>query len=309
MRKSARSILAGLTVATTVFAHGIAHAGPDEREQCASSAEQAQQLRDDGKYRRAREQMLFCARESCPGAIKSDCSKWLSELDRDAPTVVFGARDGKGADVVDTRVLMDGAVIQERLDGKPVVVDAGEHVFRFEAKSSGAVKEERVLIRTAEKARSITVTFGAPADTTKKPVVTETTPSTPGSDRSENSAVPAFIVGGIGVVALASSAYFGLSGIGAVDDLKAKNCKPNCDKDEVDSAQSKLIISDIALGVGVVALGVATYMFLTRGSGGSASTDTTKARASQAPLGGPRDLKLNAFAQPGGAFAGIGGRF
>ena len=29
----------------------------DEREQCAAAADQAQQLRDEGKYRRAREQM------------------------------------------------------------------------------------------------------------------------------------------------------------------------------------------------------------------------------------------------------------
>ena len=127
-RPRRHAFVAGTAMAAAVLAQGAAQAAPDEREQCATSAEQAQQMRDEGKYRRAREQMLFCARETCPGPIKSDCSKWLSELDRDAPTVVFGARDSKGSDVLDVSVSMDGAVIQDQhRQPPPVVVDGAGH--------------------------------------------------------------------------------------------------------------------------------------------------------------------------------------
>ena len=207
------ALIAATAVITTMLAEGVAFAGPDDREQCAASAEQAQQLRDEGKYRRAREQMLVCARDACPGPIKSDCGKWLTELDRDAPTVVFGARDGKGADVLDVKVSMDGAPIQERLDGKPVLVDSGEHVFRFESKD-GAVKEERVLVRAAEKARPIIATFPGAAVPDKDPNKDVGGGPTTGAGNGggEGSLVPALVVGGIGVVALGSFAIFGIGG-------------------------------------------------------------------------------------------------
>jgi hypothetical protein len=238
---------------------GVAYAGPDDREQCAASAEQAQQLRDEGKYRRAREQMLLCARDICPGPIKSDCGKWLTELDRDAPTVVFGARDVRGSDVFDVKVSIDGSPIQERLDGKPVLVDSGEHTFKFEAKD-GTVKEEKVLLRAAEKARPIIVTLGGNGGASSGGVGAGGAAG--GDTKQEGSIVPAIVVGGIGVIALGSFAIFGIGGKNDVDDLQ--KCKPYCKEADVDSARTKLIIADISLGVGVVALGVATYMFLTR---------------------------------------------
>lgn len=289
---STRSRRAGIVITGVVLGltstEGLAFAGPDEREQCATSAEQAQQSRDEGKYRRARQQMLFCAREVCPGPIKSDCSKWLSELDRDAPTVVFGAREANGADLLDVKVSMDGTPIQERLDGKPVLVDSGEHKFTFETKT-GAVKEERVLIRAAEKARPIIATF--PSSSAEK--ATEAT--VPGSDKptSEGSMVPALVVGGIGLVALGSFGYFGLTGKSEVDDLQ--KCKPNCNQDDVDAARSKLIIADISLGIGVVALGVAAYMFLTR------SSEPAGKQASS--------VRVDVLPVRGGGVAGIGAAF
>jgi hypothetical protein len=135
-RKAIRPLLALSVLAAAALVPAAAHA--DDREQCITSAEQAQTLRDEGKYRRAREQMLVCARDVCPAAIKSDCGKWLDTLDREAPTVVFGARDA-GKDVTDVKVSMDGVVVAERLDGKAQLVDTGEHTFTFER--GGAVKE------------------------------------------------------------------------------------------------------------------------------------------------------------------------
>jgi hypothetical protein len=304
MRESTRTtwkgMVAAVAVITTMMAEGVAFAGPNEREVCATSAEQAQQLRDEGKYRRAREQMLVCARDVCPGPIKSDCGKWLTELDRDAPTVVFGARDNKGSDVVDVKVSMDGARIQERLDGKPMLVDSGEHTFKFESKD-GAVKEERVLVRAAEKARPIIATFGGAATNDKDKSAGELEGGVDTASGGGGSIVPVAIVGGLGVIALGSFAVFGIGGKNDVDGLQ--KCKPTCKEEDVDSARTKLIIADISLGIGVVALGVAAYMFLTRPRHEEAKTQAL------APQKKTSWLRLDGGPIAGGGYAGLGGSF
>jgi hypothetical protein len=239
-------LLAAVGVLSTMLLHTPAFA--DDREQCATAAEQAQTLRDEGKYRRAREQMLVCARDVCPGPIKSDCGKWLDQVERDAPTVVFGAKEG-AKDVSDVKVWMDGVVVTERLDGKPQMVDAGEHTFKFE--HGGVQKEEKVLVRAAEKSRSITMTFGQAAPP----------PPPPGGEEGGGggSLVPAFLVGGIAVIAFGSFTLFGIQGKNDVDDLQ--KCKPRCAETDVDKARTKLIIADISLGIGVVA-GIATAVII-----------------------------------------------
>ncbi len=248
-RKALRALLGVSVLAGGLLAQ--TRAAADDRELCATSAEQAQTLRDEGKYRRAREQMLVCARDVCPGPIKSDCGKWLDQLDREAPTVVFGAKEA-GKDVTDVKVSMDGVVLTERLDGKPQLVDAGEHTFELE--HGGAIKREKVLVRAGEKGRAITVAFGA------SPAPPPPAPPPTGAD--EGTIVPALVVGGIGVVALGSFAYFGISGKSDVDDLQ--QCKPRCAESDVDKARTKLIIADISLVGGVVALAVSAYMIVTR---------------------------------------------
>jgi hypothetical protein len=297
MRQSTRrGLIAAVVLTTAMVAEGAAFA--DDREVCAASAEQAQQLRDEGKYRRAREQMLVCARDVCPGPIKSDCGKWLSELDHDAPTVVFGARVGT-QDIVDVKVSIDGVIVTERLDGKPVLADSGEHTIKFERADGSAAKEEKYLIRAADKARQITVTVPGGNTGSQDGDGNAQTSSSGG----EGSIVPPIVVGGIGVLALGSFAIFGMGGKNDVDDLQ--KCKPNCDADKVDSARTKLIIADISLGVGIVALGVAAYMFITRPTVDA----NVKTGAQSKPQGKGNWLRLDGGPIAGGGYAGIGGRF
>jgi hypothetical protein len=260
----------------------------DEREVCAEAADQAQQLRDEGKYRQARDQMYTCARDVCPTPIKRDCIQWLADLEKLAPTVVFAAKQG-GRDLIDVKVFMDGVLVAERLDGKPVPVDLGEHTFKFE--HAGEVHEERAVIAAGQKLRNITADFAPEASGAG----TDGGPSMPPPEEERRgSAVPALVVGGIGLAALGTFAVFGIQGLNAVDDLQ--RCEPNCAKADVSSARTKLIVADISLGVGLVALGVATYMFLTR-----PTIDPN--------VGGRTKLRFDAGPVAGGAAAGIGGSF
>jgi hypothetical protein len=171
--------------------------------------------------------------------------------------VVFGAKEGS-KDLSDVKVFVDGAAVTDRLDGKPIQMDLGKHVVKFEYQ--GQTKEEEVIIGAGQKNRNVTVTFGPAAGGAAGPVA----PGPGGGDTSkEGSIVPALVVGGVGIHALGSFALFGLGGKSDVSDLE-KTCKPHCAESDVNAARTKLIIADISLGVGIVALGVATYLLVTR---------------------------------------------
>jgi hypothetical protein len=182
---------------------------------------------------------------------------------------VFGAKDNKG-DLADVKVMMDGVSVQDRLDGKPVLVDSGEHTFKFETKD-GQVQEQKVVLRAAEKARPIIVTFGAAA----------TSGTTSGNNGTSgngdqggggSSLVLPIALGVVAVGGLTSFAVFGLIGKSDVDDLQ--KCKPGCNPDDVDKARTKLIIADISLGIGVVAAAVSAYLFITHKPSADATVKT-----------------------------------
>jgi hypothetical protein len=304
--KALRGMFAVLAATTTLLAVETA-ARADDREQCASAADQAQQLRDDGKYRRAREQLLICARDVCPAPIKRDCLDWLTQVENTAPTVVFGAKDAT-KDLSDVKVSVDGVQVTDRLDGKPVQMDLGKHIVRFEYQ--GQTKEDEVIIGAGQKNRNVTVTFAAAAPTGP----TGPTPPPGGEGAKQGSIVPALVVGGIGVVALGSFAIFGLGGKSDVSNLE-DTCKPHCAESDVDKARTKLIIADISLGVGIVALGVATYLFVTRASQGRVDADVktglaaAPARRETAKTAAVSDVSFDFGALSGGAMGTVGARF
>jgi hypothetical protein len=66
----------------------------------------------------------------------------------------------------------------------------------------------------------------------------------------------------VGVVGLGLFATFGILGTNQKSDLE-DTCAPNCSEEDVNSVRAKLIAADVSLGVGVVAIGVATILFLT----------------------------------------------
>ncbi len=290
-----------VALTSSLFVSSVAFA--DERSDCAAAADQAQQLRDEGKYRRGREQLLVCARDVCPGPIKRDCLEWLTQLDSIAPTVVLGAKDG-AKDLVDVKVSVDGVAVTERLDGKPIPMDLGQHTFKFEYQ--GKTKEETVVIGAGQKSRNISVVFGASGGGAPPP---GPGPAPPPSQQSEGgSLVPAFIVGGIGVVGLIGFTVFGLTGKSAVDDLRdgPNKCAPNCKESDVDAARTKLILADISLGIGVVALAVATYMILTRPKIDVEGGPPKAARATERPKTSSSLLLDVGPARGGGAVGAVG---
>lgn len=155
------------SIAATVLALSIAttaHAD-DARKACADSYEKAQYLQRDGKLSAARAQLLVCAADACPSFVKSECAKWLGEVDANQPTVIFAVRDADGRDVVDVKVEVDGVVLTEKVGGSALPVDPGEHTFRLTRATSPGSVEQRVVIRVTEKNRIVRFDFPREAAT------------------------------------------------------------------------------------------------------------------------------------------------
>ena len=146
----------------------------DEKQACLAASDKGQQLKLDGKLRAAKEQLILCARSECPALVRQDCAQWTSEVMAALPSVVIGARDWQGHDVLAVKVVVDGTLLTDTLDGKPLPVDPGVHKFHYEATATGAAVEDQVLVREGEKNRALTVTFPAPPG-----AVADASPPTP----------------------------------------------------------------------------------------------------------------------------------
>jgi hypothetical protein len=250
-----------------------AHAEPD----CPTASEDGQRARDRGKLLQTRDLFRICARNTCPAVVRKDCVKWLAEIEESLPSVVIAARDSAGNDATEVKIFVDGEMVAQRADGKPIQVDPGEHVFRFEMAGQPA-KSEPVVIRTGEKNRLLRVELGAPSKPEPAvgpqpqpgPGLTQPEPKKP--DSGGDTPVLAYVLGGVGIVALGSFAYFGATSKTDLNNLK-NTCAPYCAQDDLDSVKHRMLIADISLGVGIVALGVATYLFVTS-DGGSAPKTT-----------------------------------
>jgi hypothetical protein len=161
--------------------------------------------------------------------------------------------------------------VAESLDGKPVPLDPGVHRFRFE-QPNGVAHETQVLLREGEKNRVLTVNFPSQSGETST-----TQASVPGKDRGahdddgdKSAPVLAYVLAGVGTVGLGAAVFFDLKANGDASTLRT-SCAPNCKQEDVDGVQAKYVAAAVSLGVGVVSLGVATYLFLAPRGGGKGS--------------------------------------
>jgi hypothetical protein len=216
--------------------------------ECVSQLDRAQSLQTARKMRDARTSYLACSAPSCPELVREDCSRSLVALDAALPTVVFSAR-ADGHDVSDARVLLDGEAVSSALDGHAVALDPGSHVVRFE-RTGGGVSEVRLVAREGEKNRPVSASF-----------VSATPAEKPKMESGRFPVLPV-ILGGTGLLALGGSFYVRLNADSDADRLRS-SCAPSCDQSSRDALSDKLVVANVALGVGVgaLALAAATWLF------------------------------------------------
>jgi hypothetical protein len=259
----------GLAVATYFAALSFGtSARADDRIACVAASDRAQEQRSERKLHAAREALLRCAQENCPAVIRKDCAHWLTELDEILPSLVIKAHDLSGKDAFDVRVLVDGVVLTERLEGQALAVDPGAHVVRYELLGALPI-EDRILVEEGDKRRVLTVDFRptSPAPQSTPDQAQSGNDTTRQADLSSEAPrrrpVLPYVVGGIGVVAVGGFAYFGLRGRAEAADL-ASGCgaTKSCTHGQVDPVRNELLAADISLGVGIASLGAALWLYL-----------------------------------------------
>ena len=220
---------------------------------CAQAYERAQEERTVGRLSAAIEHLRSCIDSTCPKFIREDCLRWMDQTEIALPTVVFSVRQ-EGKDLSEVEILCDGDLLVGTLDGKALPVDPGLHNFTFNVPGLAAVGRQ-LLIREGERNRVINVDFGTPSPSPASSV--KTVPPAPPA----RTGALAYGLVGVGALGVAGFTVFGLLGHSRQGELE-RTCSPNCQSGQIDGVRTQYLLADTCLGVGLVSLGFATYLFV-----------------------------------------------
>jgi hypothetical protein len=253
--------LVSAVVVSSLLVPNLAYAV--DKKACTEAYEKTQKSKKQGNLEEAKKSSLFCAQEGCPAFIRDECTSLSVEIDKSMPTIVIAVVDASGKDVTDVTVTLDGKPV-EMGAGKAIAVDPGKHKLHVERAGQEPIDQD-VVAHEGEKNRAVTVKLPGAKEPPKDapPPPPEAPPPAP---TSAPVPVATWIFGGIGIVGLAGFAAFGAMGMSKKSDLDSRNCKPDCPQGDVDKAKKNFLIADIGLGVGILGLGVATVVYLTRGA-------------------------------------------
>jgi serine/threonine-protein kinase len=243
------------------------------KQQCVEANDAAQDLRQGGRLRQAREQLVLCASASCPALVRADCAQRLSELDAASASIVFEATDDAGRDLSAVQVTMDGQPFLDRLDGTSKPVDLGPHQFVFTSPGL-APANKTIVVREGDKARRerivlmATVATGATATTTRAETVPEPSPAEAAPD-GRTQRLAGLAVGGAGVVGVLVGSIFGLVSKSTYDHAFGSECGSNaggCSAQGVQDGQTahdQATIATVGFVAGLALLGGGAALYFT----------------------------------------------
>jgi hypothetical protein len=233
------SLKRALTVMTFAIAT-TAHAD-DDRAACVQAADRGQVARDQGKLSAARVEFTDCARAACPKLVVQQCTEWLAAITQDMPSVSFRAMDPKGSEVLDVTVYVDSVERKGSLDGVPLELDPGVHTFRFVHAGSPDVIQQAIL-RVKEKNRVIDVKLAASQ--------VEAAPEHHRPFRFPWTASVSFALGAASFIGMGV-----LVGTAAHDaNAMRQSCAGFCLQADVDWVNTRVLLANIAMGVGIAGI-------------------------------------------------------
>jgi hypothetical protein len=257
---------------------GTARATDPTTADCLNANNNSVQLRNDGKLRAARAQLLICATQSCPADVRKECIRRVDEVNAQIPTVTFEPKDAAGRDLSAVKVTMDGEPLTDRLEGTALSIDPGVHTFVFETEGQVPVQKQLVL-REGIKDRREEVAFGTQRPTVAvrssrtSPVVPPTPPPAPEGSGLGTQKIAALVAGGVGVVGLGVGGAFGLVAMSSKNDAQGvcptNQCATEEGVDKWNHARSAAQLADVFLIVGGVGLAGAAVLWFTAKSPGS----------------------------------------
>jgi len=143
--KAARRFTSCVVLGVLLAAPSLAYA--QDLDACIAANEKATKMHQAGKLVEERAALALCAASSCPKPVRSSCQVRLVDINRAIPSIVFAARDGAGHDVSAVKVTVDGSQYADHLDGSGIVLNPGDHEFRFEIAGQAPVVKHFTLLR------------------------------------------------------------------------------------------------------------------------------------------------------------------
>jgi hypothetical protein len=254
-----------LALATTLSLASVAPPARADLAACTAAYTNGQRERQDGKLRDARRDLVVCAQDECPSALRKDCVAWLADVEKALPSIAIQVRGPDGCDRPDAKAFLDDVAVPG--DGRATDLDPGAHVLRVDL--DGAIQTQSVIATAGERERVIRVSYAdasvscnSPRGPRAAPLVAPVPPPPPGAERARPIPTLAYVLGGVGIVGLAVGAGFGVSAFHQKSTLD--ECKGHCAQSDVDAMRTKFLVTDLGVGIGLVALVAATVITLTR---------------------------------------------
>ena len=229
---------------------------------CIAASEGSLSLRQHGQLHEALKQLAVCSDASCPDEVKAECSRRIEDVKAAMPTLILAAKDGSGNDLYDVKVSMDGAPLATTLDGRPLSVDPGEHLFVFEEAGQAPV-EKKLVLREGDHDRREGVVLGPPP-----PPIPPTPPASSRPTWWTTQRILALVSGGVGLVGVGLGTSWGLYAISSQNQEK-KNCSAascnNGPQANVDysSAKNNATASDVSFAAGAAFLAAGAVLWFT----------------------------------------------
>jgi hypothetical protein len=229
---------------------------------CIAASEDGLTLRQHGKLHQSLERLAVCADASCPDEVKAECARRIDDVRAAIPTLILAAKDGAGNDLYGVKVSMDGAPIAATLDGHPLSIDPGEHLFVFEEPGQAPV-ERKLVLREGEHDRHEQVVIGPPPPPVALPVLPPPRPTWWTTQRTV-----AVVSAGVGLVGIGLGTAWGLYAISSQDQEKSHCSASACDNPaqaavDYKTAHDDATASSVAFGAGAAFLAGAAVLWWT----------------------------------------------
>lgn len=218
---------------------------------CVQAYEGAQEKRLAGMLRAAREDLSGCTQATCPAFMRTDCARWLEEIEAAQPTVVFVVRLG-ARDLEEVTVTCNDQQLADHLDGRAIAIDPGRQVCRFEAAGVQPATTELMMVE-GHKRRVVEIALQAvpppprPAPPPPRPV-------------KRASLVAPLVLSGVALAGVGGFVGFGVSGLNAEHRLRDE-CSPGCSPDDLAPVRRRYALADVSLGLGLLAAAAAGYLY------------------------------------------------
>jgi hypothetical protein len=259
-----RSVSVVLSIGAALACWGVpisARANPS-KQQCVDDNASAQELRRNGHFAEASERLERCALPACPAIVSEDCNRRLDDLKGAQPTLVFEVRSPSGVDIVSVRVSVDGQLLTDHLNGTPLKIDPGPHIFTFEVPGQPVVTE-RLLAREGERVRHERLVIGG----------SPTPPLSESPGRSTRQVI-GLSAGALGVASVVVGTVLGLTARSAWTEAKSAcgGDPSHClDVPTANSRRSEAVtagtISTAAFVAGGALIAAGAFLYLTRSEG------------------------------------------